>query len=50
MICCVIAACLVARIVFRARRYAKYLGFDPPRDPEERFGFVEHGELDVYKN
>jgi hypothetical protein len=49
MICCVIAACLVARIMFRWRTFAKYLGFETP-DDGERFGFTPHGELDVFKS
>ena len=49
MLCCVIAACLIVKIMLRWQSLAKYLGFTV-RDEEERYGYVEHGELDAYRN
>jgi hypothetical protein len=49
MLCCVVAACLVVKIMVRRRVLARYLGFTV-RDEEERYGYFEHGELDVYKS
>ena len=47
MLCCVIAMCLIAKIVIRWRSLAKYLGFSF-RDEEDQYGYIERGELDVY--
>jgi hypothetical protein len=49
MLCCVIAACLIVRIMVRWRGLARHLGF-VVRDEEEHYGYFEHGELDVYRS
>ena len=49
MLCCVIAACLVVKIIVRWKTLAKYLGFTF-KDEDDRYGYLERGELDAYKS
>ena len=49
MLCCVIAACLLVKILVRWKALAKYLGFSAV-DEQEEFGFIEYGELDTYES
>jgi hypothetical protein len=49
MLCCVIAACLVVKILVRWRALAKYFGISV-RGGDNPYGYVEYDEFDVYKN
>ena len=47
MLCCVIAACFIARYLIKWDAIAKYFGFTP-KDDGDRYGYREYCELDAF--